>query len=73
MKFIKFTQALGSKKDTPIYINSSYITFIKPDKSGTAIAFTGGGDSNFIVVQEDINTVFDNVIGKKNDFVFSVL
>lgn len=72
MKFIKLTQATGPLKGSSIYINSSDISFIRVDKFGTFIAFSGGSDNNFIVAQEDIDTIIDNLSGKRNDFVFSI-
>lgn len=72
MKFIKLTQTIGNLKGAEIYINTSDISFIRPHNDGTAVALKSGTSGNLVIVQEDINTVIDNITGKKTDFVFSI-
>lgn len=48
------------------------LAFIKSDKVSTTIAFSGGGDDNFVAVEEHVDKIMDNLRGEKNDFVFSI-
>lgn len=72
MKFLKLTIANGLNKGNLIYINSSEIAFIRSDKVSTTIAFSGGGDDNYILVEEDVDSIIDNLTGKNNDFIFTI-
>lgn len=72
MKLVKLTQARGPLKGTPIYINPLDITFVRPDSEGTAIAFSGGQDSNYVVVQEDTDSVVNLINEKGKGFEFSI-
>lgn len=71
MKFLKLTIAAGVQKGNLIYINSTEIAFIRSDKVSTTIALSGDID-NFVVVEEHVDAIMDNLSGEKNDFVFSI-
>lgn len=59
MVFIKLTQVLKNRKDQPVYVNLKDVSFIRETPEGTMIAFSGGGDSNYVTVSEDADEILN--------------